>query len=429
MHDDDTPGSEQQRLLATLEHLLTIQTLEVTAALNEASQWMAAALGADKVDAFLHDPATDSLVALGTSDTPMGRLQHRLGLNRLPLANGGRAVATYQTGASFRTGHTDDDPDDLLGMRRGLGVRSTVAAPIVVDGARRGVLVANAARSDAFSAADLRFTEAVGRWVGQLAHRAALTEHLAQESAAQARHLAAEELIAVLAHDLRTPLTPARGYLDLLQRSAARDGRRDDLRYAAQGLLALGRVQEMIAALLDAGRLAQDLFALDPRPVDLAALARVTVEALRTPEADLTVRGPRVLVAEHVDPERLRQALENLLGNALAHAPTGTPVVVEVAQERREDETWAVLCVRDTGPGIPPALLPTLFDRFALGPASTGLGLGLYLARGIAQAHGGTLSVESRLGAGTTFRLALPTAPGALPGDVAPALAPALAPA
>jgi len=95
MHEDDTPGGEQQRLLATLERLLTIQAPEVTAALDEASQWVAEALGADKADAFLHDRATDSLVALGTSDTPMGRLQHRLGLNRLPLANGGRAVAVY----------------------------------------------------------------------------------------------------------------------------------------------------------------------------------------------------------------------------------------------------------------------------------------------------------------------------------------------
>jgi len=270
-------------------------------------------------------------------------------------------------------------------------------------------------------------TEAVGRWVGQLAHRADLTARLAHESAAQARRLTAEDLIAVLAHDLRTPLTPAQGYLALLRRRALADGRDTDVHYADQGLLALGRVSSMIAALLDAGRLAQGLFALDPRPVDLAALARATVETLRTPQAALTVQAPPDLVAERVDPERLRQALENLLGNALAHTPAGTPVRVEVAEERRADGTWAILSVRDAGPGIPPALLPTLFDRFARGPASQGLGLGLYLARGIAEAHGGTLTVESHLGAGTTFRLALPTAPGALPDDLAPALAPALA--
>lgn len=186
------------------------------------------------------------------------------------------------------------------------------------------------------------------------------------------------------------------------------------MRYADQIALAHARLRRLIDDVLDAGRLDQGLLALELRPVDLAGLARETVETLRTPEADLTVRGPRELVAERADPARLQQALENLLSNALAHAPEGTPVVVELAEERRAQGPWAVHAVRDDGPGIAPEVLPTLFERFARGAGSGGLGLGLYLARGIAAAHGGTLEVESRLGAGTTFRLALPLA-GARP--------------
>lgn len=97
-----------------------------------------------------------------------------------------------------------------------------------------------------------------------------------------------------------------------------------------------------------------------------------------------------------------------MIGNALQHTPEGAPVAVQIEQETREDGDWAVLSVRDEGPGIAPNLLPTLFDRFARGAGSQGLGLGLYLARGIAKAHGGALTVESRLGAGTTFRLSIP---------------------
>ena len=82
--------------------------------------------------------------------------------------------------------------------------------------------------------------------------------------------------------------------------------------------------------------------------------------------------------------------------------------MLELNVEAREDGEWAALAVRDQGRGIPTDLLPTLFTRFARGPRSTGLGLGLYLARGIAEAHGGFLTVETAVGKGTTFWLALP---------------------
>ena len=81
---------------------------------------------------------------------------------------------------------------------------------------------------------------------------------------------------------------------------------------------------------------------------------------------------------------------------------------MEVDGEEREDGAWALLTVRDSGPGIAPELLPKLFTRFARGEGSQGLGLGLYLARGIAEAHGGTLTVDSTPGKGTRFVLALP---------------------
>ena len=402
------PPAAQLRLLATLEQLLAIRASGLKGALDEAAQLIAEALAADKVDAFLYDPDSASLVAVGTSDTPLGRRQHQLGLDRLPLANGGRIVAVYQSGAPFHTGHTEEDPDELLGIKRGLGVRSTLAAAIEVGTERNGVLGIVSTQPERFSEEDARFCTAAAGWVGLVAQRAELAEQLAREAATQARRVAADELIEILAHDLRTPLTPAAGYLELLRRRALAEGRERDVAYADQIALAHARLRRMIDALLDAGRLEQGLFALELRPVDLAALVRETVATLRTLEADLTVRGPDELVAEAVDPERLRQALENLVSNALAHAPAGTPVVVEVVEEARAEGSWAVLAVRDAGPGIAPELVPTLFERFARGRGSQGLGLGLYLARGIAEAHKGSLTVESKVGRGTTFQLSLP---------------------
>src|SRR5206468_9136064 len=87
------------------------------------------------------------------------------------------------------------------------------------------------------------------------------------------------------------------------------------------------------------------------------------------------------------DPSRVRQAIENLLANAVQHAPAGTAVSVRVAQEQSDRDSSAVIIIRDRGPGIDPQLLPRLFDRFARSSQSAGLGLGLHLAREIARGH------------------------------------------
>ena len=393
----------ESRLLETLEQLLAVRATDVKGALDASCLLVAAALRADKVDAFFYDPSDEILVAASASDTPMGRLQHELGLNRLLLADAGRTVEVFETGASYRTGRVDQDPGESAAMSRDLGARSIMAVAFAVDGQRRGVLQVDAAQPDLFSADDQRFLEAVALWVGMVVQRAELTKQVAREAAAQARRMVAEELVDALAHDLRTPLTPLRGRLDIIRRQAAHAGEHGILRNVDAAGDAVHRLDTMIARLLDTARLAGGVFHLAPRPVDLAALARETANLLRAPGADLRVQAPAALWWT-CDPERVCQALENLLGNALKHSPEGTPIVVSVER----DGAWAVLTVRDEGRGVAPDLLPTLFERFARGHDSTGLGLGLYLARGIAEAHGGALTVDSRPGDGTAFHLALP---------------------
>lgn len=402
-----TPTGMQGKLLQTLERLLALPATAPKSALDQVSQLVSETLHADKVDTFLYDPAVDTLVAVGTSDTPMGRQQHALGLNRLPLSNGGRSADVFATGDCYRTGHAEQDPDELLGIKQGLGVRSILAVPLEVDGTRRGVLQADSAQPDQFTAADLDFLEAVARWVGLVLHRAELVERIAHDAAEQARRVAADELVTILAHDLRGPLTPLKGRLDLLRMRAEREGHRANLADAAAMTRTLNRLQRLIEDLLDTARLEEGIFALAPEVVDLAALARETADTLRTGDADITVRTPEELSVE-VDPQRMRQALENLLSNARKHSPEGLPVILDVRVERRAEGEWAVVTVQDAGPGIASELVPKLFTRFGAGPGSTGLGLGLYLARGIAEAHGGTLTVDSTPGQGASFHLSLP---------------------
>src|SRR5690349_12243374 len=117
------------RLFETIVQLHGIASPELQPALDQAADLVADALAADKVDVFLHEAASDSLVALGTSRTPMGRRQHELGLDRMPLANRGRSVAVYLTGQAHLQARADEDPEELPGVIEGLGVRSGILTP------------------------------------------------------------------------------------------------------------------------------------------------------------------------------------------------------------------------------------------------------------------------------------------------------------
>jgi signal transduction histidine kinase len=137
---------------------------------------------------------------------------------------------------------------------------------------------------------------------------------------------------------------------------------------------------------------------------------------MRSDKAIIDARTPEKLVVQ-ADPDKIGQALRTLLTTAINHSPHGVSIHLEVEEEQREDGPWAVLAVRDEGPGMALSGAPSLFTRFTPGPTPSGLGLGLYLAQSIASAHGGTLTVESSDGAGSRFVLSLPKKGGHAKSD------------
>ena len=168
----------------------------------------------------------------------------------------------------------------------------------------------------------------------------------------------------------------------------------------------------MVTDLLFVAQMDADKITLESKPVDLAALAAHALEAAR-PAADR--KG--VALAFHDgepqeirgDPLRLSQLLDNLVSNAIKFTPSGGRVDIRTATSGGR----GVIEVADSGVGIPRADFAHLFDRFyradgATASGTPGTGLGLAIAKRIAEAHGGTLSVESERGAGTTFRVQLP---------------------
>ncbi|WP_375771924.1 GAF domain-containing sensor histidine kinase [Archangium gephyra] len=394
-------------LWSALEKLLELPAAEFLSTMASVSQLLAELFAADKVDIFFLEPSSQTLVAAGVSDTPLGRKQKSLGLNRLQLANRGRIVQVFETGKSWHTGHQDEDPEELPGIKYGLGIRSAIAVALEVGGERRGVLECSSVQAEYFSLEDLRFLEVATRWVGVVAHRAELVEALTKSAAEQGRRAVADELITVLAHDMGNYLAPMRARLELIRRRAARTQSEDDLRDTEAALASLEGLTRLTADLLDVSRLDQGLFTLRVQPLDVMQLVAEVVAAARTPAITLQSRGPEEFVLIG-DPERLRQALSNLVANAVKHSPPGGAITVEVERQNREDGSWAVVSVSDQGPGVPPHLLPRLFERFARGTGSSGLGLGLFLAQQIALAHGGTLEVHSAPGKGARFVLSVP---------------------
>src|SRR5215212_10439036 len=171
------------RLLRMLQDLLALEVCGIDEAMQQAAQRLAEVLAADKVDVLLHDPAREALVAIGTSDTPMGRRQHELGLDRLPIADGGWTVEAVRSGRSHLTRHADRESGEVPGIVEQLGVRSSINVPLEIAGQRRGVLLASSATPGFFTEGDLHFVEAVARWVGLVAHRTARTELVIAQAA------------------------------------------------------------------------------------------------------------------------------------------------------------------------------------------------------------------------------------------------------
>jgi two-component system CheB/CheR fusion protein len=219
-----------------------------------------------------------------------------------------------------------------------------------------------------------------------------------------------ERFVAVAAHELRTPLTTLSGVLQMLARRVATGGDERLNRHVAAAREQVRRLADLVGELTDVSRLQQGgAVRLERAPLDLAAMVRAAAETAEflADGQERRVDVPPVPVPVDGDARRLEQVLLNLLANAFRHAGGGARVDLRL---RRDGET-AVIEVADDGPGIPAEVIPELFAPFAQGggtAARTGLGLGLYIAREIARAHGGDVEARSAPGAGATFAVGLP---------------------
>ncbi|HEU0302866.1 MAG TPA: PAS domain S-box protein, partial [Longimicrobium sp.] len=319
-----------------------------------------------------------------------------------------------------------------------LDPRSFLVVPLVARGRILGAVTLAASESGrVFGARDVEIAADLARRTALEVEKGRLVERL--RHAVQTR----DQVLAYVAHDLRSPL----GGIGLLAEMLIRvPGTEEERRRSLDAILQAARqIDRLIQDLLDASRLQAGRLRLHPAAEAVGPVVRESVLVLGPAAAqagvelrlDVPERVPSVLA----DRDRLLQVLSNLLGNAIKFTPPGGTITLGV----RPAEGAMVFSVADTGRGIEAADLPRLFDRFwqAERTREGGAGLGLAIAKGLVEAHGGRIWAGSRPGRGSTFWFTLPLAgapplpapglavpaPGSAPPGAAAASAPAPAPA
>jgi signal transduction histidine kinase len=217
------------------------------------------------------------------------------------------------------------------------------------------------------------------------------------------------ELLAIVSHDLRTPLSTIALGTTLLE--DASQGQEDRTQVIEIIKRAADRMERLIKDLQEMGRLdAGRTLRVDARSVDLATLLREACEALHiqagAKQQEVSCDLPAPPIAVSADPDRICQILGNLIGNAIKFTPRGGRIVLAARREGREVR----VSVTDQGPGIPEADLPRVFEPYwqAQGTARLGAGIGLKIAKGLVEAHGGRIWVETADGGGSAFRFTVP---------------------
>jgi len=237
------------------------------------------------------------------------------------------------------------------------------------------------------------------------------TEHHAAEEARREAERARDEMVAIVAHDLRNPVHTITMGVGALLKGPSPEKAERLLRIIQR---TAGGMEHLLNDLLDVSRIEARTFDVASRRVEIARLFEEAAEMLEAHarERDITFTCPAPPAPEFVmgDPPRLMQVLSNLVGNAIKFTPPGGRVEVRA----RIVGKCLEVAVEDSGPGIDPKALPNLFDRFWQADRTTrlGAGLGLPIAKGIVEAHRGRIWAESTPGQGTTVRFTVPLPEG-----------------
>jgi len=292
---------------------------------------------------------------------------------------------------------------------RAAHVGPVLIAPITAGARRIGVLEAFAAHQPVFSTDDLALVQLLADQAAVVLESRTLIDEAARVRAQEQAAKLKEDFVSAAAHDLKTPITTLLGQAQILELRSAREPG------LAQHQPAIGRIvrearrlSALVDDLLDASRIEEGKLEVRREPIDVGAVVRHVAERTRHDKERIVVETREQLTGSF-DRRRIEQLVHNLVENGLKYSEEDSQVEVRAWREN----ALIHISVRDHGIGIPATDLPLVFERFhRAGNVDArryaGIGLGLYICRGIAQEHGGRIWVESTVGHGSTFHVVLP---------------------
>jgi PAS domain S-box-containing protein len=347
------------------------------------------------------DPTKSSLIRkVGTFPRSALTAQHPL---IRVMTTGYPVLEAEITPAFIRASFAEPSQRQLV---EALGPRSFICVPLVSSGKILGALTL------VTSGSGRRYDEADLSLAADMARRAAIVvEHARLFHEAQQATRARDDVLAVVAHDLRNPLNTVTMAIGLMLENTPVE-RTQERRQVEIVRRAADRMNRMIQDLLDVKRMESGRLAIDLRPEDVDVIINDMIEMLRPlavgSSIALEASVPEGLPPVLADSARIQQVLSNLVGNAVKFTPRDGRITV-CAEQIEGEIRFGVI---DTGPGIPPEQVPHIFGQFWQASSSDrrGIGLGLAIAKGIVEAHKGTIWVESQVGTGSTFYFTLPTA-------------------
>ena len=378
---------------------------------------------ADAGSIFLYNPDEDCLMArasIGYETEPLSRVRLKPG----------EAIAgkVFQRGQALLCVNPEEIAANIANLRKENqahfagarpGVRqprSAMCAPLIAKDSTLGTLIlVNLRRQGAFSAADLRFLQAVANQIAIVLENARLWTEACRDRALAEVSRFKDEFLASISHQLLTPITSIRAAADLLTAPPAKESK------AADSLISsiarnTQRLQSLVQELLDLARLQRGEVSLAREPWDLKTIVRESVAAIEPlaggKEQALEVETPSSPCPVLADRGRLEQALMNLLSNSCKFTPRHGHIKATLQDMGQE----YLVSVADDGHGIPLAEQSQIFERFYSNSRAsgekTGAGLGLAIAKTVVELHGGRIWVKSQGGRGSTFFFTLPKGDG-----------------
>jgi signal transduction histidine kinase len=351
----------------------------------------------------------DQAVVMGTS----GRGEDRLFPRGIARPVGGSVIEdVLRGGQTIVRGDMADNPcyPEERELSK-LGLQSRVVAPLTLGGQPFGILSVSREQEDGFGEDEVELITLLARQLASAVQN--IRTYTAERNAAEElRRLSAlrADFVSLVSHELRAPMASVIGCAVTLRarwRELSAEQRESFLALIEQET---GRLSILVGDVLDTSRIEAGTFTYVFGDVDVGDLVRETASmvSLGTDEVTVTASVVEPLPVVRGDRDRLRQLLLNLLSNAAKYTVSGDEIEVRAVA----DDGAVLVSVEDHGPGIPPDQQRLVFEKFGRvnsgGRSKPGAGLGLFIARSIAEAHGGTLDVRSDPGSGATFTIRLP---------------------